>query len=188
MKIHSLSILLVLLTNLIYLPSSTKAQQITSPARAGFKEPRQSLIAGQPITLGVVFYTLCIEGVPPFTQTSTIDIQTSPGLVTVRVTGYCDPQFTAFEQGRTFSLNDLTPGIYDVRYEFYNFDGSFVSAGAMPGTGLDNRPTFPFTVLAPTQEHLDRVFRVPTLSQFGLAALALLIGVFGLRYFRKRAR
>jgi IPTL-CTERM motif len=187
MKLHSQSIALVLLFSPLYWSFSAQSQT-TNPARAGFKELPEARITGLPITLGVVFYTLCIEPEPPFRQLSILELKKSPGLVTVRVTGYCNPLFPLEQPNQLFNLGDLAPGVYALRYEFYNFDGSFVSEGTLPGSDAQNQSITPFTVLAPTQENLDRVFRVPTLSQISLAALGMLVGILGLRYFRKRAR
>jgi IPTL-CTERM motif len=184
MKLRSIYINCVFLLSLLCSPLIAWSQ---SPLSAGIREPAEARISGLPITLGVGFISLCYELVPPFNYSSIVTVHRTPGIVTIRVMGYCPPLFVAVAQGRSFSLNDLPPGIYDVRYEFYNFDGSFVSEGLMPGYDSQNQRVFPFTILAPTQENLDRVFRVPTLSQFGLAALALLVGILGLRYFRKRA-
>ncbi len=156
--------------------------------RAGIKEPAEARISGLPITLGVVFFSLCYELVPPFNFSSIVTVHKTPGLVTVRVVGYCPPLFVAVDQRRTIALEGLAPGVYDLRYVFYNFDGSFVSEGLVRWSDPENRPYFPFTVLAPTQENLDRVFRVPTLSQIGMGTLALLIGALGLRRIRRRAR
>ncbi len=186
MKLRTLRTVFVFLLNLQCLLPIAWAQ---APLSAGIREPAEARISGFPITLGVGFLDLCYELVPPFNYSSIITVHKAPGLVTVRVVGYCPPLFVSIVQGGfAFSLNDLLPGIYEVRYEFYNFDGSFVSEGLMLGYDSQNQRVFPFTVLAPTQENLDRVFRVPTLSQIGMSALALLIGAFGVRRIRRRAR
>jgi IPTL-CTERM motif len=176
---------LVIFFSLMYPLNVAFAQ---SPSKAVIVQPAAARIAGLPLTLRVQLSTLCFDTAPPFTQTSIVEVVKTASLITVRVTGYCGLVFITIDQPRNIALNSLDPGIYDVRYEFYNFDGSLVSEGVMPGYNIDGLPSFPFTVLAPTQENLDRVFRVPTLSQLGLAALALLIGVFGLRRFRKGSR
>ncbi len=157
---------------LIFCFSAVVSAQEPYGAQPGFiRQPVSARISGQPMTLDVGFITLCFDGITG-QQTSVMSLVNTPGVVTIKIVGYCPPFFLSIFKGRSFDVSYLTPGVYDVRYAFYNFDGSFVTEGRVP-----SEPEFPFTVLAPTQENLDRIFRVPTISATGLIWLSALIVV-----------
>ncbi len=150
--------------------STAICAQVPFGANPGLiRQPIEARISGQPMTLDVAFTTLCFDGITG-QQTSVTSLVNTPGVVTIKVVGYCPPFGIAIRKGRSFDVSYLSPGVYDVRYAFYNFDGSFVTEGRVP-----SEPEFPFTVLAPTQENLDRIFRVPTISLVGLIWLSVLI-------------
>jgi hypothetical protein len=151
---------------------NSNAQFVYSPFVLGIKENPEARISGQPINLRVQFASLCFNGITG-AETSVTQIVNTSGLVTIKVVGYCPPPFVAIFTYRYLDVGYLPPGAYDVRYELYNFDGSFVGEGRAPSSEGE----LPFTVLAPTQENLNRIFRVPTMSADRLIWLSVLLAI-----------
>jgi hypothetical protein len=146
---------------------------------SGFLQPPEQLVSGRPMTLSLTSAGYCED----FRRviTSRFELVREPNRLIVRQTGHCfQPSPVIFRKFR-FNVDSLPAGNYDIVYEVYAFDGTFLGGDQMPFNG-----TLPFTVLPATAENLERVQRVPTLSHFGLGLLWALIA--GAAYFVRGLR